>query len=94
VASERNVVVCRTAEVFVSGGRRGGNELSLAVTAAAFTAAAEELHGVGDDLDRLALRAVLRLPLTPVEAAVDADGAALGEVLRTTLALVAPDGDV
>src|SRR5206468_12317782 len=32
--------------------------------------------------------------LTPVEPAVDADGAALGEVLRAALALVAPDGDV
>src|SRR5207237_1037712 len=41
-----------------------------------------------------ALAAVLRLPFTPIEAAVDAHGAALGEVLRATLALVAPDRDV
>src|SRR5581483_82783 len=48
----------------------------------------------GDDLNGLALRAVLRLPLAPVEAAVDADRAALREVLRAALGLVAPDGDV
>ena len=40
------------------------------------------------------LRAVLRVPLAPVEASVDADRAALREVLRATLALVTPDGDV
>src|SRR5581483_12021024 len=56
--------------------------------------AAEELHGLGDDLDRLPLLAVLGLPLAPVEAAVDRDGPALREVLRAVLALVAPDGDV
>src|ERR671930_1909350 len=49
---------------------------------------------VGDDLDGLPLRAVLGLPLAPVEPAVDADGAALGEELRAALALVAPDRDV
>src|SRR5206468_8291272 len=31
------------------------------------SAAAEELHGIGDDLDRLTLRAVLRVPLAPLE---------------------------
>ena len=57
-------------------------------------AAAEELDAVGDDLDGLALAAaVLRLPLAPVEPAVDRDGAALGEVLRAALGLVAEDGD-
>ena len=60
----------------------------------AVAAAAEELDAVGDDLDRLALGAVLGLPLAPVEAAVDPDRAALGEVLRAALGLVAPDGDV
>ena len=49
---------------------------------------------VGDDLDRLALGAVLRVPLAPLEAAVDRDRAALGEVLRAALSLVAPDRDV
>src|SRR5262249_7822017 len=57
-------------------------------------AAAEELHGVGDDLHRLTLGAVLRLPLAPLEAPVDRDRAALREVLGAVLALVAPDGDV
>ena len=65
-----------------------------AATGAAFAAAAEELDGVGDDLDRLALRAVLGIPLAPFEPAVDPDRPSLGEVLRAALALVAPDGDV
>src|SRR5205085_1682850 len=69
-----------------------GNELRLAGGAA--LAAAEELDVVGDDLDRLALRPVLGLPLAPVQPAVDRDGAALGEELRAALALVAPDRDV
>ena len=46
------------------------------------------------DLDRLALGAVLRLPLAPLEPAVDRDRPALREVLGAALALVAPDGDV
>ena len=37
---------------------------------------------------------VLVLPLAPLEAAVDRDRAALGEVLGAVLALRAPDGDV
>src|SRR5918998_3027090 len=57
--------------------------------------AAEELDRVGDDLDALALaRAVLGLPLAPLQAPVDRDRAALREVLRAVLALGAPDGDV
>src|SRR5207237_7528421 len=52
------------------------------------------LDAVGDDLDRLPLGAVLGLPFAPVEAAVDREGAALGEVLRAALPLVAPDRDV
>src|SRR5205823_3310393 len=60
----------------------------------AVAAAAQELDVLGDDLDGLALGAVLRLPLTPVEPPVDSDRASLGEVLRTALALVSPDGDV
>src|SRR6478672_1519562 len=63
--------------------------------AAAVTTAAEELNGVGDDLDGLALAgAVRRIPLAPVEAAVDCDAAALLEVLGAVLALRAPDGHV
>src|SRR5262249_28731555 len=76
-----NVVVGGT-EVGVRVRRRGRrNELALASAALPVAAAAEELHGVGDDLDRLALRAVLGLPLAPVEAAVDADRPALREEL-------------
>src|SRR5581483_10571930 len=53
-----------------------------------------ELDAVGDDLDGLALAAaVLRLPLAPLEAAVDRDRPALREVLRAALGLVAEDGD-
>src|SRR6266545_3635574 len=87
--------------VSLSSARRHQNGISSSAEplkssfpAVAAAAAAEELDAVGDDLHRLALAAVLRLPLTPVEASVDADRAALGEVLRATLALVAPDGDV
>src|SRR5439155_24407858 len=84
----------RGGEVRVLGlrGRARRNELRLA--ALALAAAAQELDAVGDDLDRLSLRPVLRVPLAPLEPAVDGDGAALGEVLRAALALVAPDGDV
>src|SRR5437660_131749 len=57
------------------------------------TAAAQELDALGDDLDRLALGAILCLPLAPVEAAVDRDGAPLAQVLRATLGLVAEDRD-
>src|SRR3954447_19723459 len=57
-------------------------------------ARAQELDGVGDDLDRLALGAVLRLPLAPLEAAVDRDAAALGQVVGAVLALRAPHLDV
>src|SRR5207237_7262801 len=82
-------------EVGAVGLRVRGHELRRAAAAAlAVAAAAEELHRVGDDLDRLALLPVLGLPLAPVEPAVDSDGAALREVLRAALALVAPDGDV
>src|ERR687888_273858 len=76
------------------GRRRGGHELVASAEAALVAPSAEELDRVGDDLDRLALGAVLGLPLAPVEAAVDADRPALREVLRAALALVAPDRDV
>src|SRR6476660_10284810 len=93
---ERNVVVAGSAEVGVGGRHRCARPFGdeLAAAALSVAAPAQELDVLGDDLDGLALRAVLRLPLAPVEAAVDADRAALGEVLRTALALVAPDGHV
>src|SRR5207253_6593717 len=92
---EGDVVVRAGGEVGVLGlcGRARGDELRLAA-ALGVTAAAEELDAVGDDLHRLALRSVLRVPLAPLEAAVDCDRAALAEILRAALALVAPDGDV
>ena len=77
----------------------GGN-VRLRLEAVATTAArvvrarAEELDAVGDDLDGLALGAVLGLPFAPVEPPLDGDGASLGEVVGAVLALRAPDGDV
>src|SRR5262249_48773015 len=75
---ERDVVVGAAAEVRVGvgRGRAGRYELVVAAAAAAahaLVAAAEELHRVGDDLDRLTLGAVLRLPLAPLEAALHPD---------------------
>src|ERR1700759_4991813 len=55
---------------------------------------ADELRVLGDDLDRLAVRAVLRLPLAPLEAPVDQERGALGQVAGDALALGAPDRDV
>src|SRR5437899_2162015 len=76
-------------------GRPCRHELvAAAAPALAAVTAAEELDVVGDDLDRLALGAVLGVPLAPVEASVDRDRAALGEVLRAVLALLVPDRDV
>src|SRR6266508_2468579 len=69
--------------------RRDVLGLSLAVAASA-----QELDRLGDDLDGLALRAVLRLPLTPVQPSIYSDRPALREVLRAAFPLVAPDRDV
>src|SRR3954468_19786570 len=100
---ERNVVVRAAAgadrgTLEVRGvGRYVGARLerSVAATAARVVRArAQELDAVGDDLDGLALGAVLRLPLAPVEPSLDGDRAALGEVVGAVLALSAPDGDV
>src|SRR5579862_8061478 len=93
--SKWNVVVGGApAEVCVRrSGCACGDEL-VAAGLAGVAAAAEELHAVRDDLDRLALGPVLRFPFAPLEPSVDRDRPALGEVLRTALALVAPDRDV
>src|SRR5215211_7249234 len=56
--------------------------------------AAEELDGVGDDVDGLALATLLGLPLAPLEPAVDRDRPALAEIARAVLALGAPHRDV
>src|SRR5687767_2071060 len=55
--------------VRVDGDVGAGGEAASA--AAAFLATAEELDVVGDDLDRLAVVALLVLPLAPLESAVD-----------------------
>src|SRR5262245_59264538 len=69
VPSERDVVVGGTAaEVALIGRRARLDELRLVAHVAA---TAEELDGVRDDLDCLALGAVLGLPLAPLEPAVD-----------------------
>src|SRR5581483_1811606 len=88
---ERDVVVGRGREVGAL--LRARRHELVAAAALAVAAAAEELDAVGDDLDGLALRAVLRLPLAPAQLPVDADRAALGQVLRAVLGLVAEDGD-
>src|SRR5215218_2474139 len=71
---------------------RGEAPTATAVLAA--LTASEELHGVGDDVDRLPLLALGRVPLAPLQPAVDGHRAALGEVLGAVLALCAPDRDV
>src|SRR5215468_3907950 len=94
---ERDVVVGCGREVgaLLLRRRTCGNELVAAAGEVAVAAAAEELDALGDDLHGLPLaRAVGRLPLAPVEPAVDADRATLGEVLRAALSLVAEDRDV
>ncbi len=68
--------------------------LPAAARLAGAVAAAEELDVVGHDLDRLALGAVLGVPLAPGQLALDADGAALGEVLGAVLGGPAPHRDV
>src|SRR5690242_10583244 len=94
---EGDVVVGRGGEVGALLRRARGHELIAAAAAAevpaAVAAAAQELDALGDDLDGLALRAVLRLPLAPVEPAVDRDRASLAQVLRAALGLVAEDRD-
>src|SRR4051794_31551203 len=92
---ERDVVVGRGREVGALLLRRARRHELVAAAAVAVAAAAEELDALGDDLHGLPLaRAVGGFPLAPVEPAVDADRAALREVLRAALGLVAEHGDV
>src|SRR3954453_19177552 len=75
-------------------GVRGDVRLGLdpvALRRCAAVAAAQELHRVGEDREAWGLRAVVRLPLAPVETALDCDGPALGEIGGAVLALGAPD---
>src|SRR6266508_450985 len=97
--SERNVVVRRPPGGYRRLREVGGVRRNVALrreTAAvlAALAGAEELNGVGNDIDRLPLVAALVLPLAPLEPPVDRDRPPLGEVLRAVLALGAPYGDV
>src|SRR5439155_11532740 len=89
---ERNVVVGGTGLEVRVGLGAGGDELVAAALAG--VAPAEELDVLGDDLDRLPLAAVLRVPLAPLEASVDPDGPALREELGAAFGLPAPDGHV
>src|ERR1700680_4389208 len=57
-------------------------------------ARAQELHRVGNDIGCLAFRAVLRLPLAPLQPPVDRHRASLGQETGGVLALRAPDRDV
>src|ERR1700712_5007036 len=111
VGLERDVVVrrCRDGRGD-GGGLRGAAEVGrvdrdvgarrepaagLTAAAVVVVAAAQELDGVGDDLDLGAVLArLLVLPLRPLEAAVARDRTALGQVPRGVLALRAPDRDV
>src|SRR3954454_22243493 len=76
-------------------GRPGGvtPPAAGAATAGAILARADELHRVGHDIDRLALRAVGRVPLAPAQPAVDRHRAALAEEPRAVLALGAEHRD-
>src|SRR5437588_8680288 len=101
---ERDVVVRRAsarALARTAGGRRlevrsVRRDVALrreagAAAVLAGVARTEELDRVGDDVHRLALVPLLVLPLAPLEAAVNRDGAPLLEVLGAVLALGPPD---
>src|SRR5919204_738620 len=60
----------------ISGNVRARRD-RVALGGCAGVAAAQELDGVGDDRDALALVAILRLPLAPVETTIDRDRPAL-----------------
>src|SRR4051812_46598908 len=98
-------VVLAAGGAAAGGGRGRGLQVALVdrdvaaareaiAVAGTLLAAAEELHRLGDDVDALALVALLVLPLAPLQAPVDGHGAALAQVARAVLALGAPDGDV
>src|SRR4051794_7201997 len=81
-------------DVFRVLGGAHADGLGRRAVAAGGLGAGEELHGVGDDLDALALAAVVCRPFAPLQPSVDRDRPALGEVAGAVLALGAPDGDV
>src|SRR5690348_11492900 len=75
-------------------GREFGGRAEAGAAALVVTTGAEELDLAGHHLALGALAAVLRLPLAPLEPAVDRHRTALAQVLRAVLALGAPDLDV
>src|ERR1700735_4926483 len=100
---ERNVVVAccgadrRGLEIpFVDGsiGTLRGPVSGEGPATCGVVARTQELHRVGNDIDSLALRPVLRLPLAPLQPSVDRHRAALGEETSGILALRPPHGDV
>src|SRR5207253_1742230 len=95
VSLERNVVVRGSTahgRRLVEVGRVGGN-VALRREPRAVPSVfprTEELHGVGNNIDGLPLVAFLVLPLTPLEAPVDGNRAALRQVGGAVLALRSP----
>src|SRR5438552_16033676 len=92
--SKRDVVVRAAAEVGgdVVGGRghhRAHVVRRRARPRALATAAADEFDAQGDHFGRVALLALLVLPLACLQATLDADLAALGEVLGGDFSLLA-----
>src|SRR5271154_852316 len=96
---ERNVVVpgcaCdgRSLEVAFVDRRLvtpGGPIADEAASCRGIFARAQELHRLGNDIDVLAFGALLGLPLAPLQAAVDRDGAPLVQEAGGVLALRAP----
>src|SRR6476619_295692 len=100
--SERRVLPARQGAVrhvelewnVVVGADRGAGRPVLGLVVGCELWSSEELDGVGDDLDGLALGPVWGLPFAPVQASVDGDAPAVGEVARGVLALRSEDGDV
>ena len=95
--SERDVVLLAAGpdpdRLLLGGEAIRGGLLGGLLPALALLAFAEELDGVGDDLDRLALVAVFVDPLAPLQPALDRDRPALRQVLLAALAAGAPDGE-
>ena len=81
------------AEITVARGRRTVVALTAAPPPPPSPAATEELHVGGDDLGDVLLVAFLVVVRAGLDAALDEDLAALGEVLRADLGALAPHHD-
>src|SRR5687767_13869476 len=89
--SERNVVVGhRLHRRLVGRAMRATALHASAASAAASTAAAQQRDAVGFDLRGVSLVAVLVVPLTRLQLALDVDLLALGEVLLQAFGRLAP----